>query len=100
MNVVLAMGALVLLPVTKRATRYAVEATKWSMYAATYSMIGERPSKPSQQRFFSRLGVNDAFLKRWMQLSQYYEPDTKFTFGALWNVIKIHALGFKIKKVR
>jgi hypothetical protein len=100
MNVILAMGAAVLLPVTRRATRYAVEATKWSMYAATYLMIGERPSKPGQKRFFSMLGVNATFLDRWMELSQHYAPDVKFTLATLWNVIKIHALGFKIKKIR
>ncbi len=100
MNAVLAMGSAVLLPLTKRATRYAVEATKWSMYAATYSMVGERPSKPSQKRFFSSLGVNAAFLGRWLQLSQHYVPDVKFTLATLWNVIRIHALGFKIKKIR
>ncbi len=100
MNAALAMGASVLLPLTKRATKYAVEATKWSMYAATYSMVGERPSKPSQRRFFSRLGVSAAFLGRWMQLSRHYVPDVKFTLATLWNVVKIHALGFKIKKIR
>jgi predicted nucleotidyltransferase len=100
MNAALATGAVVLLPLTKRATRYAVEATKWSMYAATYSMVGERPSKPSQKRFFSRLGVSEAFLSRWMQLSRHYVPDVKYTLATLWNVIKIHALGFKIKKIR
>jgi len=100
MNVVLALGAVVLLPLTSNATRYAVEAMKWSMYAATYSIVGERPSKPSQRRFFSKLGVNSAILGSWMQLSQHYVPDTKFTLATPWNVIKIHALGFKIKKKR
>jgi hypothetical protein len=100
MNVVLAMGAVLLLPVTRRATIYSIEATKWSMYAATYLMIGERPSKPGQKRFFSKLGVNATFLDRWMKLSQHYEPDVKFTLATLWNVLKIHALGFKIKKIR
>ncbi|MEX2718376.1 MAG: hypothetical protein Q6353_010140 [Candidatus Sigynarchaeum springense] len=100
MNVILAMGAIVLLPLTKQATRYAVEAVKWSMYAATYSMVGERPPKPSQQRFFSKLGVNAAILGRWVQLSRHYVPDLKFTLATPWNVIKIHALGFKIKKIR
>jgi hypothetical protein len=100
MNVVLSIAAIVLLPITRRATRYSIESTKWSMYAATYLMIGERPSKPNQQRFFAKLGVNAAFLDRWMQLSKAYQPDVTFTLVAPWNVLKIHALGFKIKKIK
>jgi len=100
MNTLLSLGGIFLLPFTKRATRYAIEATKWSMYAATYLMIGERPSKPSQKRFFERLGIASAFLNRWLRLSIVYEPDTRFTIIALINILKIHAMGFKIKKVR
>lgn len=100
MNVILALGAMILLPVTNKATKYAVEATKWSMYAATYLMIGERPSKASQKRFFERLGIDANFLDRWMELSQNYTPDVKYTVKTPWNVVKIHALGFKIKKIK
>ncbi|MBN2153498.1 MAG: nucleotidyltransferase domain-containing protein [Candidatus Lokiarchaeota archaeon] len=100
MNAALVMGAVVLLPLTKRATRYAVEATKWSMYAVTYSMTGERPSKPCQLRFFSGLGVSPAFLGRWLELGRRYAPDVKFSLAALWNVVRIHALGFKMRGTR
>ena len=98
MNTMLALGGIFLLPLTKKATRYAIEATKWSMYAATYSIIRERPSKNIQRRFFGRMGISPAFLDRWLQLSNNYSPDTRFTMQTLGNVMKIHALGFKIKK--
>ncbi|HME55952.1 MAG TPA: hypothetical protein VKM55_27360 [Candidatus Lokiarchaeia archaeon] len=97
MNTVLTLGGIFLLPLTPRATRYAIEATKWSLYAATYSISGERPSKKIQRRFFKQIGVSPAFLDRWLQLSEHYVSDTSFTLQALWNVIKIHCLGFKIK---
>lgn len=98
MNTMLALGGIFLLPLTSKATRYAIEATKWSMYAATYSIICERPSKEIQRRFFKRVGISSAFLDRWLHLSRNYVPDTTFTIRAFVNVVKIHVLGFKIKK--
>ncbi len=100
MNIVLSLGACVILPLSAKATKYAVESVKWSMYAVSYTLTKKRPSKRAQQRFFVRAGIPSGFMTRWFSLSQHVSRDPLFTLEALWQVLRIHALGFRTRKMK
>lgn len=96
MNLALALGGIVLLPLTARATRYAIEATKWSMYAVTFTLAGTRPSKVRQAGFFIASGIDAPFVNAWLRLGRSYRPDARFTLAAPVRILQIHALGLRL----
>jgi predicted nucleotidyltransferase len=97
MNACLSMGAYVLLPLTPRATKYAIEAIKWSIYATTFYITRTRPTKHRQAHFYAKLGISREFLLAWLALSRRYATSPLFVLRSLYNVLKIHATGLRMK---
>ncbi|MHA1679550.1 MAG: hypothetical protein ACTSUE_00990 [Promethearchaeota archaeon] len=100
MNVVLSLSSIFLLPLSKRSTRYSIEAIKWSMYATTYYLTGSRPKKDVQKRVFEKLGIPRHFLNTWLYLSEHYARHVRFSLNSFRNVLRIHCLGLRIKRLR
>ncbi|MHA1370968.1 MAG: nucleotidyltransferase domain-containing protein, partial [Promethearchaeota archaeon] len=100
MDVILSLSSLFLYPITKRATRYSIEAFKWATYSMTYALIGSIFSKSTQVKFFVKLGFKKNDFKRWLDLSKNFRPDPVFALKTPLNVLKIHLAGFKYKKMR
>jgi predicted nucleotidyltransferase len=97
MNACLSLGALVLLPFTPRATKYAIEAIKWSTYATTFYITRKKPTKRWQAKFYAKLGLSHEFLNAWLYLSKHYATSPLFALGSFYNVLKIHASGLRLK---
>lgn len=96
MDAVLSFCSIILLPVTKDATRYSIEATKWSLYSTTYALTRERPSKGLQAKFYKKLGVSPRFLNLWVRLSRSYTRDARFSVQAFFTSFQVHILGLKL----
>ena len=87
MNLLLALGALAVFPLTDRAVELSLEATKWSMFAGNYFVYGDSPGiNAVAQRFISR-GIAPRFLPRMIALRNARRASASFILMAPFAVV-------------
>ncbi|TFG04881.1 MAG: nucleotidyltransferase domain-containing protein [Promethearchaeota archaeon] len=97
MNLVTSLLALCIFPITKRATLYEMESAKWSMLAAYYYVKHDSPQLPILLKYFIERDISANYVKRWMSLRSFYQPDFKFGMLTPLNILKIHIGALKQK---
>lgn len=90
MNELLVLLSLIYHPFTQDATKLAMEATKWSVFAASYWMTGESRSLSEGIGILSEKGISAGLLRRLDELRNEYRRDWSFTFSTLKEIPKIH----------
>lgn len=97
MNLATSLCALALNLVYKKSTKYELEAIKWSLYAAFYSINGSRPSMIHCARYFfnQKPSLSKEYFKRFITLRYNFQRDMLFSLKTIPNVIKVHIPALK-----
>jgi hypothetical protein len=90
MNELLVLLSLIYHPFTQDATKLAMEATKWSVFTASYWMTGESRSLSEGIGILSEEGISAEHLRRLDELRKEYRRDWSFAFSTLKEIPKIH----------
>ena len=97
MNMVTSLFALLIYPLTKRATLYEMETAKWSLLASYYYVKHDSPALPILLKFFLNQGIATNYIKNWIHLRKTYHQNYKFGLLTPLNILKIHMGILKLK---
>lgn len=90
MNTLLSTGALIIFKFYKRATKFSMEASKWSMFASYYYANRKTQEISRVIQYFEEKRILKRYLKKLMELRENYRNDFKFSFYTPFVVLKIH----------
>lgn len=98
MNLLLSLFTLILYPFSSKATKYEMEAAKWSLLASYYYLKKRNPGLIEVLKFFQRLSLPESYVKHFLQLRKNYQNNIMFGIATPLHVLKIHAITLSYSK--
>jgi len=98
MNELLILLSLFYLPFTKNATKLAMEATKWSVYNASYILTKDAMSLENSIELLNEAQIASSHLEQLKKLRTDYRNNILFALSSLIAILRIHYFLFERRR--
>jgi predicted nucleotidyltransferase len=98
LNLMMSLGTLFILFFNKSYIKYMLESIKWSIRSCDFYLNREINPLSEIVRNYTKLGIEESFLQRFLELRKNPERDLIFCLKVPYNIIKIHLITLKFKK--
>ncbi|MHA1271570.1 MAG: nucleotidyltransferase domain-containing protein [Candidatus Helarchaeota archaeon] len=95
LNLLVSTVSFLIYPFSPKATKYELEAMKWSMLSSYYYINGTRPSMEKICYYFINRGINKKYISNFKKLRDGFSQNIKFGLFTPLNIIQVHILGLK-----
>jgi hypothetical protein len=92
MTFIIAISALVILPLNPIYMKYALEALKWAFRAGYFYLFGKSDQFNHLLQKFRSLGISSKNINKFILLRQNLHCDYPFALTILWLILKIHII--------
>jgi len=98
LNLMMSVGTLFILFFNKNYVKYMLESIKWSIRSCDFYLNREINPLSEILRNYTKLGIEEGFLQKFLELRKNPEQDLIFCLKVPYNIIKIHLITLKFKK--
>jgi len=95
LNLLVSIVSFIIYPFSPKATKYEIEALKWSMLSSYYYINGTRPSIEKICYYFINKGISKKYIANFKKLREGFHQDIKFGLATPLKIIQVHILGLK-----
>ncbi|MBD3228732.1 MAG: hypothetical protein GF329_11155 [Candidatus Lokiarchaeota archaeon] len=95
LNLLVSTVSFLIYPFSPKATKYELEALKWSMLSSYYYIKGTRPSMDKICYYFISKGISKDYVANFKKLRDGFHQNIKFGIATPLKIIQVHLLGLK-----
>ena len=99
MTMLLAFGAIVMLPFDKKFNKYILESYKWSLNASYFFLFHRTNRLTEILRFFRSMGLSNYYLKWFYHCRITSGYHIRFTLQMPFQIMKLHLLSMRLKRI-
>ena len=99
MTLLLAYGAIFMLPFDKKFNKYILESYKWSLRASYFFLFHRTNRLPEILRFFRSMGLSNYYLKWFYHCRNTSGYHIRFTLQMPFQIMKLHVLSMRLKRI-